>query len=195
MAKPGHRDSNDSSASSLDLFLLPLTQSSFQKGTSIDYYPITSLLDGGPIEFNVSGSGKEFLDLACSYLYLKVEVSKADGSKLDGASKVGFTNYPIASFFNQVDVILDGKSISSATNSYAYCSILEVLLNYDKGAAESQLGCGLFCKDTAGQIEEMNISADHVLNTGQETRSEWTKISKIVGYRVGFTYLIKKNLF
>ena len=122
-------------------------------------------------------SGKEFLDLARSYLYLKVKVSKADGTNLDGASKVGFGNYPKASLFNQVDVILGGKLISSATNTYAHRSILEVLLNYDKEAAESQLGCGLFCKDTAGQ---MDITVDPVLNTGLGTRSGWTKTSKTV---------------
>ena len=171
-----------------------------KKGKSIDYHPITPLLDGGPIEFKVSGSGKEFLDLAQSYLYLKVKVSKADGTNLDGASKVGFANYPIASLFNQVDVILGGKLISSATNTYAQRSTLEVLLNYDKEEAESQLGCGLFCKDTAGQMEQMDITADPVLNTGLGTRSEWTKMSKIVELqerREGFTqtYLIEKNLF
>ena len=79
-----------------------------------------------------------------------------------------------------MDVILGGKLISSATNTYARCSILEVLLNYDKEAAESQLGRRLFSKDTAGQMEEMNISADSVLNTGLGTRSEWTKTSNIV---------------
>ena len=136
MSKSVHKDSNDRSSSSLDLFLVPPTQSSFQKGKSIDYHPITSLSDGGLIEFKVSGSGKEFLDLARSYLYLKVEISKADGTNLDGASKVGFANYPIASLFNQVDVILGGKLISSATNTDAHCSILEMLLNYDKEAAE-----------------------------------------------------------
>ena len=180
MAKPVHKDSNDCSSLSLDLFLLPPTLSSFQKGKSINYHPITSLSHGGPIEFKVSGSEKGFLDLARSYLYLKVKVSKADGSNLDGASKVGFANYPIASLFNQVDVILGGKLMSSATNTYAHHSILEVLLNYDKEAAESQLGCELFCKDTAGQMEEMDTSANPVLNTGLGTRSEWTKMNKIV---------------
>ena len=175
-----YKDSNDCSSSSLDLFLLPPTQSSLQKGKSIDYHPIRSLSDGGPIEFKVSGSGKEFLDLARSYLYLKVKVSKADGSNSDGASKVGFANYPIANLFNQVDVILGGKLIPSATNIYAHRSILEVLLNYDKEAAESQLGCGLFCKDSAGKMEEMDITADPVLNTGLGTRSEWTKTRKTV---------------
>ena len=180
MAKPVHKGTNDCSSSSLDLFLLHPTQSSFQKGKSIDNHPITSLSDGGPIEFKVSGSGKEFLDLAQSCLYLKVKVSKADGTNLDGASNVGFANYPISSLFNQVDVILSGKLISSATNTYAHRSILEVLLNYDKEAAESQLGCGHFCKDTAGQMEQMDITADPVLNTGLGTRREWTKTSKTV---------------
>ena len=99
---------------------------------------------------------------------------------MDDASKVGLANYPIASLFNQVDVILGGKLISSATNTYAHRSILEVLLNYDKEAAKSQLDCGLFCKDTAGQMEEMDFSADPVLNTDLGTRSEWTKTSKTV---------------
>ena len=180
MVKTVHKNSNDCSSSSLDLFLLPPTQSSFQKGKSIDYHPVTSLSDGGPIEFKVFGSGKEFLDLARSYLYLKVKVSKADGSNLDSASKVSFANYPIASLFNQVDVILDGKLTSSATNTCAHRGILEVLLNYDKEAAESRLGCGLFCKDTARQMEEMDITADPVLNTCLGTRSKWTKTSKII---------------
>ena len=79
-----------------------------------------------------------------------------------------------------MDFILDGKLISSAANTYAHRSILEVLLNYDKEAAESQLGCGLFCKDTVGQMEQMDITADPALNTVLGTRSEWTKTSKTV---------------
>ena len=70
----------------------------------------------------MSGSGNEFLDLARSYLYLKVKVSKADGSNLDGANKVGFTN-ATASLFNEVDVILVDKLISSATNTYMLVAV------------------------------------------------------------------------
>ena len=79
-----------------------------------------------------------------------------------------------------MDVILSGKLISSATNTYAHRSILEVLLIYDKEEAESQLGCGLFCKDMAGQMEQMDITVYPVLNTGLGTRREWTKTSKTV---------------
>ena len=46
-------------------------------------------------------------------------------------------NYPTASLFHQVDVILDVKLISSATNTYVHRCMLEVLLSYDKEAADS----------------------------------------------------------
>ena len=93
-----------------------------------------------------------------------------------------------AGLSNTIDVVVSYDDTSKrvtvrcakGTNTYTHRSILEVLLNYDKEAAESQLGCGLFCKDTAGKIEEMDIGADPVLNTGLGTRSDWTKTSKIV---------------
>ena len=124
MAKPVHKDSNDCSSSSLDLFLLPPTQSSFQKGKSIDYHPITSLSDGGPIDFKVSGS-QVVRNFSISHDHICISKLRyqrqIDGSNLDGTSKVGFANYPNASLFNQVD-ILGGKLISSATNIYAHRS-------------------------------------------------------------------------
>ena len=55
-----------------------------------------------------------------------------------------------------------------------------MLLNYDKEAAESQLGCGLFCKVQLVKCKKWTFSADPVLNTGLGTRSEWTKASKSV---------------
>ena len=102
-----------------------------------------------------------------------------------------------ASLFNQVDITLGGKLISSATNTYAHHSILEVLLNYDKEAAESQLGCGLFCKDTIGQMDEIDINADPLLTTGLEQGVNGQKRPTLLNYRVGFTqtYSVKKNLF
>ena len=71
--------------------------------------------------------------------------------------------------------------------SQAHRSILELFLNCDKEAAESPLGCGLFCKDTAGQMEEMDISANPVLNTGLGTLSEWTNEKNLSSYKIKFT--------
>ena len=62
---------------------------------------------------------------------------------------------------------------------------------------QSQLGYGLSCKDTAGQMKEMDICADPVLNTGLKTRIEWAKASKIVELqgRIHSDLLNQENLF
>jgi len=175
-----HKESPECSTSALDLFGLPPTQASVLKGKLIEIHPLTSLTDGGAIEFRISGNGEEFVDLTQSSIWLKIKVSKADGSNLDAGSKVGLVNYPVASLFNQVDVMLGGKLISSSTNTYAYRSIIEILLNYGIEAQHSQLTSGLFYKDTAGQMEQMDVTADPVLNKGLEARTEWSKTSQIV---------------
>ena len=102
MAKPVHKDSNDCSSPSLDLFLLPPTQSSLQKGWSIVYYSIISLSDGGPIEFKVSGSERNF---SVSHAHICISKLRYQRQMVSIyiVRKVGFVNYPIASLFYQVD--------------------------------------------------------------------------------------------
>ena len=57
--------------SELDLFTIPATQASIHKGQWIEYHPLTNITDTGPIELNVSATGKEYLDLAGTQLYVK----------------------------------------------------------------------------------------------------------------------------
>ena len=53
--------------SELDLFTIPATQTR-HKGQWIEYHPLSNIMDTGPIEFNVSGTGEEYLDLARTQL-------------------------------------------------------------------------------------------------------------------------------
>ena len=48
--------------------------------------------DGGPIEFLVAGSGSEYLDLAQSQIFVKLKVTKKDGSILAEDDQVGPVN-------------------------------------------------------------------------------------------------------
>ena len=67
------------------------------------------------------------------------------------------------SLFNQVDIILAGKVISSSANTYPYRAYIETLLNYSKKAKNTLLRMGLFCKDTAGHFDELDPTSG---NTG-----------------------------
>ncbi|GFX52722.1 uncharacterized protein F54H12.2 [Trichonephila clavipes] len=56
--------------SELDLFLIPPTQTAIENGGFIEYQPLANIRDGGTVEFNISGSGEDYMDLSASYLHL-----------------------------------------------------------------------------------------------------------------------------
>jgi hypothetical protein len=43
---------------------------------------VSSLSDSAPVEFNVSGSGEEYIDLRQAWLYVRAKVTKADGGDI-----------------------------------------------------------------------------------------------------------------
>ena len=55
-------------------------------------HPLSNITDSGPIEFNVSGSGEEYLDLAKTLLLLKAKITKANGTALELNEQVGPAN-------------------------------------------------------------------------------------------------------
>ena len=104
----------------LELFKRPAIQSDILNGKFEKIYPITKLEDSGPIEFVIENATDHLLDLRQSYLNIKFNVVSSNGSSLAADAKAGLVNYPIASLFQQVDVLLNGNLISSFTNSYTY---------------------------------------------------------------------------
>ena len=90
--------------SALCIFDKQATQTDILKSAVREYFPITSLSSGGPIEFHVPGNSEEYIDVNDMYLHLKVKITKSDGTAIDADDKVGFNNLPIATLFQ--DVIL-----------------------------------------------------------------------------------------
>ena len=46
--------------SELDLFTLPPTQTSIENGTMVQYHPIATIVENGPIKFNIPGSEEDY---------------------------------------------------------------------------------------------------------------------------------------
>ena len=60
--------------SELDLFSVPPTKISIVNGTNVEYHSVASLIDSAPIEFNVPGSGEDYVDLANSFLHITAKI-------------------------------------------------------------------------------------------------------------------------
>ena len=126
--------------SEVDLFSIPPTQQSLEKGCWIDYRPLSDVGN----------------DDSKSILVVEGQVKGGDKSLLSGGgqSNVAPVNNFLHSLIKQVDVYFNGKQVTPAMGTYPYRAYLETLLNYDVSAKQSQLSSAMYYKDTAGQMEE-----------------------------------------
>ena len=72
----------DRKSSSLCFFDRLGILSDIQRTHTVDYYPISSISSTGPIEFEIPDSAEYYIDLNDMKLYLKFNVTKADGTKI-----------------------------------------------------------------------------------------------------------------
>ena len=142
--------------SEVDLFTIPPTQLSLERGRWIDYQPLSTVQnDDSAITFMISGTD-EYIDLSKTILYVEGKVQDGNDSDLAGGSQTNIApvNNFLHSLFKQVDVYLNGKQATPAMGTYAYRSYIETLLNYDVSAKKSQFSSALYYKDTAGHFED-----------------------------------------
>ena len=97
-----HSKSQECTKSELDLFSVPPTQISLEKGHWVDHQPVSSVTDGGVITFLSPGT-EDYVDLARTILVVRAKVTKADGTNLGAAEKVWYffivnTSFPNINF-------------------------------------------------------------------------------------------------
>ena len=138
-----HMDSCECVKSELDLFSVPPTQTSVENGNWIEYHPLTTVDDGSPIEFDVSGNGEDYIDLANTMIYIQAKIIKQDGTNLGANDSVGPANLFLHSLFSQVDISLNGTQMTASTNTYPYRAMLETILSYGEDAKKVAVDSGL----------------------------------------------------
>ena len=80
-------DSCTCSKSELDLFSVPPTNISMEKGRWLECVPHNSVSDNNFLEFDFS-SDEEYLDLGRTFLYIKAKVTKKNKTNIDANAKV-----------------------------------------------------------------------------------------------------------
>ena len=142
--------------SEIDLFSLPPTQQSLERGRWIDYAPLSSVENSdSAITYLIAGTD-EYTDLSKTILTVTGKITAEDGATLTGGNQtsVAPVNNFLHSLFKQVDVYLNGKQVTPAMGTYAYRAYIETLLNYDVSAKKSQFTSALYYKDTAGYMDD-----------------------------------------
>ena len=171
--------------SELDLFHVPPTNTSIETGGWAVYHPVSIIDDeNGPLEFNIAATENEYIHLSKTLLYMVVEfVKKNQDVKVDSTTdktqepfyikdNFGPVNNLASSLFSQIDVALKNESIETSNSTYAYKAYISDLLNYGEDAKNTFLQAGLFYKDEAGQMENLEIDPEKNHNHGYRSRRD-----------------------
>lgn len=178
----------------LALFEKPVIDAGVEKVRWIEYKPVNQISHGSNIEFVVSGNGNQYIDLRRTRLYIKAKVTLEDGRPLpsdepimtaDGKrgdphinSKVGPINLWLHSLFNQVDVYLQQKLVTSSNTNYYLKAYLDTLLFCKYKDSYGNLQAELFFKDTGGHMDETDPLIG--TNTGLMLRQKFISQSSSV---------------
>ena len=142
-----HEKSSQCLRSELDIFSLPPTQTAVEQGQWVEYNPVYTYSSSAPLEFIVTGSGDEYIDLQNTLLEIVGCVKESDGTPSTANTAAAPINNTIHSLFSQLDIQLNDVSITSASTTYPYRSYIETHLNYGDEAKHSRLSAVLYFKD------------------------------------------------
>ena len=97
-----------------------MTQVSVESGAWAEFNPVSAITDTMPVEFDISGAGTSYIDLAHTQIMVRAQIINADGSPIDNTVHDTPCNLLLHSLFSEVDVKLNGTLISSSNNTYPY---------------------------------------------------------------------------
>jgi len=158
----------------LELFSPLSTCAQIERSTSVPHYSISSIADDANIiEFQIQGSGDQYIDLARTKLYLKIKVTDNANAALAAGVKVAPLDNTIASLFSQCDIFLNNKLVTSSNNMYTHRAYIEQVLTYSADTAHNQLSAQLFYRDSEGHFD-----SDNVNNKGFTSRNTHVALSK-----------------
>src|SRR5258705_2896316 len=135
--------------SELSLWSLPTTQVSVDSSKFVEYYPISTLAAGSPIEFQIPPSD-EYIDLNDTLISVCARIVLTDNKSIAAHAQGSFiapTKNWSSSLFSSINVYFGDKLVSGANTDYPYISYLETLLSYGSDAKKSYLECGLWVEE------------------------------------------------
>lgn len=163
--------------SSLDLTSLPPTDISIMQSHVEDLYPLYSpKAQGTPLEFFIPPSTSHYLDLNNTQLYLRCKVTSSAGGEIVSTSKTIPTNFPFASLFSNLDVLVNNVSITSSSNNYPYAGYINRVLSNGNDAKGTRYQSELLLKpDNISPIDASSTT----FTTLKAVRNEFEVVGRI----------------
>jgi hypothetical protein len=179
-------DATELTSNGLDSFSVPPVDTILKDGKTVYYYPVTSITDAGPYEFQIVKDPDHYIHLPMTRLEGELEITNTDGTAIAEADKMTVANLFPQSIFKQVECEINGTEVCDlSTPTYAYKSFIETHLTYGQSAKDTHLYCSMYHKDTPTKEELLDGT-----NTGHVERRNRVKNKKIY-----FSNIIHSDFF
>lgn len=100
-----------------------------------------------PLEFIVSSSPEEYVDLAQTRLRIRCQILNDKNEALTATSTVAPVSNFLHSMFSNLNIELNQKCVTPQSGHYPYRAYIDHVLNYGTEVKESRLQTSLFFKD------------------------------------------------
>ena len=167
-----HTESCESIKEELDLFSVPISQTSLEREKYIQYNPVSIFSNSRPIEFLIPGESSSYIDLSNTLLHVCARIKKQDGTVLANDSNVSPVSNFLHALWSQCDLYLNGLLVTQASTTYPYRAYIETLLSFGEEAKTSQLS-SFWYGDTASRFDSLTNA-----NKGFQKRKELAAGSK-----------------
>lgn len=117
--------------SELDLFNKVSFQKSIENSSITAIRPTNTISESNTIEFNIPSSPEEYIDLQNIFLSFVGKLVKQDGTNYNATedlNRFSLINYGLFTIWDQISIYLGQTLISQASNTQAYISYIEALL-------------------------------------------------------------------
>ena len=144
----------------LDLFADPLEQQSIEQSYKMEYSPLGTITESGPICFQIPKGEALFTDLSQCFLEVTLRVLKANGAFLteEDRTKIQPCNNFFDALFSRVTLLLNSNIIGSDGEYHPQISLAKNLLTYSHETLTSTLNQAIgWYKDFAYPYTEPNI--------------------------------------
>ena len=106
-----------------------------------EFAPVATIFQGPPIDFQIEGSGKNYIDLKNSKLEVRVKLTTPTVGDIGTGRKVGTDNHSLHSLFQSVPMKIADKLVTESNNLYHNRALVETLLNYEAEVMKKRLHC------------------------------------------------------
>jgi hypothetical protein len=166
-----------------ELFSVPATQTTVDRSYSTEYRPINVLDSRSWIEFVIPTAIDEYVDLAETRFALTLRMDLLKDNVATGDwDKIAPVNNLLHSIFEEVDLIIGDKHLTTSLQDYPFLSYFRSLTGYSQSAKKSFMRTQGWDTGTSSSLQAISVERSRMFKPSSTASDQKTgKVVQLIG--------------